>query len=39
MIGVKKVKIVQFDRMKKSTDELRAKWLDQVEKSVGKMVK
>ncbi len=39
MIGVKKTKIVQFDRMKKSTDELRAKWLDQVEKSVGKMVK
>jgi putative NADPH-quinone reductase len=34
MIGVKKTKIVQFDMMKKSTDELRAKWLDQVEKSV-----
>ena len=29
MIGIKKVKYVQFDSMKKSTDKLREKWLEQ----------
>ena len=39
MIGVKKVKIVQFDMMKKSTPEKRVKWLDQVEKNVMDLVR
>jgi hypothetical protein len=29
MIGVKKIEYVQFDSMKKSTDKLREKWLEQ----------
>jgi len=38
MIGVKKVKIVQFDMMKKSTDESRAKWLEKTADTVKKII-
>lgn len=36
MIGVKKVEIVQFDSMKKSSDKLREKWLNQTSEIIRK---
>jgi len=36
MIGVKKIQIVQFDSMKKSSDKLREKWLEQARDVVRK---
>lgn len=38
LIGAKKIKIVQFDSMKKSTDKKRATWLENVKKSVKKTI-
>jgi len=36
IIGVKKVEYIQFDSMKKSSDKLREKWLEQTADVVGK---
>jgi len=38
MIGAKSVKILQFDSMKKSSDQKRAKWLENVKKITVKTV-
>lgn len=39
MIGVKKVQYVQFDSMKKSSDKIREKWLEQTADIAGKNLK